>query len=475
MSCDYCGMESVSGTVYCHCGSAALPAPSQGTVPGQADSHSAQPSTIVADDHSPGADSGVSGWLALFCFVLTVVGPLLTIGGLSEEYQSTSLFFARYPGIIVVFVAEVALSAVVIGFGVYAGLKLTRIRPGAVRTAKRYLLTYLAYSLVIPPLLPLLVGLPPDVDGTLLADPAQSVVRPLFFVLIWYSYLQKSKRVRATFGRESQLASVFGGSPAKRTEGNEPGRTSTGLQAAEMSASAPTFHPTLPFAGRRRRASSLKLVGAAGVLIAVISIGYVLSRPGSRGGTGDAVTTQKGADTSIAARVETALTEGPIAFTSAEGQFSVVLPKYPQHSHDSHVMEAFGIAMTSDSYALETNDYGYNVTVGHYSMADGSPITRFDESGGLDGALTGILAFNNGSHLIRSTKSIVGAHQALDFLIEDSNQNPVMWIRGRLMMVMSPNAPVLYEVMMAGYQTENTTDASDEYERFLDSFKLLES
>jgi hypothetical protein len=83
-------------------------------------------------------------------------------------------------------------------FGIYAGVKLWRIRSGAVTTARIYLLCLLAYN-VGSLGLPFLLGLPSEYSQRLLMEAVPGFVPTMIGIAIWYSYLTQSRRVRATY------------------------------------------------------------------------------------------------------------------------------------------------------------------------------------------------------------------------------------------------------------------------------------
>lgn len=137
------------------------------------------------------APSEVGGWLLLFCVVLTFVLPISivypTIAALQSGLDVVGLVYA------LVYLAVAIFSFV-------SGLLLWRVRPNAVTTAKLFLLAQAAFALAL--YLKTLLGsgtITPDSAGTLAVG---TVVRPLLFALLWYSYLRKCKRVQATFSRD---------------------------------------------------------------------------------------------------------------------------------------------------------------------------------------------------------------------------------------------------------------------------------
>ncbi len=163
--------------------------------PGTIAEHAATGQAKRAQVSNP-ALKGVSGWLLLFCLGLTVFSPLITVFSLVGAYSDAP--FDRFPSLLTVTVIDTLLSAGLMAFSIYAGVALWRIRPGAVETAKKYLLCFLGYQ-VIAAILPFMAGLPSSANEAMTAEVAKNVVRSVFYVAIWYSYLNRSKRVKATY------------------------------------------------------------------------------------------------------------------------------------------------------------------------------------------------------------------------------------------------------------------------------------
>lgn len=140
----------------------------------------------------------VGGWLLLLCVGLTVVSPILVTIGIVRGYLGDSQHFDQFPRLRVVLLVDTALRIALTAYGVWVGLRLINVRPGAVRTAKRYFQVSLAY-LVVAALLPFVAGLPPEANPTLAIAVVQQTVPALIGVALWYAYLVRSKRVRATY------------------------------------------------------------------------------------------------------------------------------------------------------------------------------------------------------------------------------------------------------------------------------------
>jgi len=141
---------------------------------------------------------GVGGWLLLFCVGLTVIGPLVTLGSLTMSYNESSQYFDQFPGLLLITVIDTLLSLGLMAFSIYAGTGLWSIRPGAVHIAKRFLLCVLGYCAVAA-LLPFMAGLPSEAHEAMTAQIAKNMFRAVIYVAVWYSYLNRSKRVSATY------------------------------------------------------------------------------------------------------------------------------------------------------------------------------------------------------------------------------------------------------------------------------------
>jgi Protein of unknown function (DUF2569) len=133
-----------------------------------------------------------------FCFSLTVFSPLITIVMGVASYSVAFQLLDRFPGVMAVTVLDTFLSFGLMAFSVYAGVSLWRVKSGAVQTAKRYLLCLLAY-VVVSSILPLMAGIPFEANEGLILEIIKDASKKVFYVTIWYAYLNKSKRVRGTF------------------------------------------------------------------------------------------------------------------------------------------------------------------------------------------------------------------------------------------------------------------------------------
>ncbi|WP_149537333.1 DUF2569 family protein [Siccirubricoccus phaeus] len=142
---------------------------------------------------------GVGGWLLFLCLTLTVLMPLATLAANLTGWPAPAVL-EMFPRL------ELALWAVVCGeilvnlYAIVTGVGLWRVSPGALPRARRFLLALLGWRLAAPFLMAGLAGLPPEGTQALLLDGLKDTARTAVFVLLWWLYLKRSRRVAATYG-----------------------------------------------------------------------------------------------------------------------------------------------------------------------------------------------------------------------------------------------------------------------------------
>jgi len=141
---------------------------------------------------------GVGGWLLLLCCVLTIFSPLGTLANLIASYEESALYFDVFPGIKKVIYIDTFLSILLMIKSVRAGIALWSVKPGAVKTAKNYFLIFTGYCIVVF-FLPFTAGLPSEANDVMLLEGFFELIKSSVFFGIWYSYLNVSKRVKATY------------------------------------------------------------------------------------------------------------------------------------------------------------------------------------------------------------------------------------------------------------------------------------
>jgi hypothetical protein len=147
---------------------------------------------------------GVDGWLLLLCVSLTILGPLGTLVGLVRSYSEAAQHFDDFPRWAIVFVLDSVLTLGLMGFGIRAGLGLWRVRPNAVPTAKVYLMCAVVYSAVAA-ILPSFTDLPSEVSREMFHDGLKQGLKLTVVAAIWFIYLSRSRRVRATYADEYEV------------------------------------------------------------------------------------------------------------------------------------------------------------------------------------------------------------------------------------------------------------------------------
>ena len=127
----------------------------------------------------------VRGWLLVFCGLLLVWQPFnlaMTISGLVDELS------IRGAGLGVILLARLLAA----GLGISAGLALLQVKPGAVSIAKASLLFSAVVDIAVyaTPYSP--SNRPPG-DATII------LIASLLYYVAWFTYLLRSRRVRAIF------------------------------------------------------------------------------------------------------------------------------------------------------------------------------------------------------------------------------------------------------------------------------------
>jgi len=148
----------------------------------------------------PGASAGagVRGWLLVLCLMFTVIGPLICAGLMANTYSVFAPQFAGSGGVLAVVLVSLAVTAGSAAYGVYAGLRLWRIRAGAVATAKQALLVGLAAD-IVSTMIEVAAGRSQDAADRLLWQFTFNLVPSLIFFTLCFAYLNRSNRVGATY------------------------------------------------------------------------------------------------------------------------------------------------------------------------------------------------------------------------------------------------------------------------------------
>jgi hypothetical protein len=152
---------------------------------------------------------GVGGWLLFFIITLVFIGPTLHLANFIRSFAHNQELLAasrhRY-SLYQFYFVEASLGFTVYGYSIFVGIELWRIREGAVRRAKRLLLTLLAFRFLDFTMgLMWLILMTAERSRSLALSHylqgavPETLVRTAIYVGIWYFYLVKSERVRATY------------------------------------------------------------------------------------------------------------------------------------------------------------------------------------------------------------------------------------------------------------------------------------
>lgn len=150
---------------------------------------------------------GVGGWLALLITGMLWLGPLMVIGRTLDEFSTTE---REYPGLAqmpewssfktIEWVALLVFCAI----SIYGGLGLAKKRtPDAVSRAKLILWFYPISVIIKGMLIPVVMI---KGGGTYVAANIPPFIASLISVGIWTAYLNRSKRVRNTYGLTSSTS-----------------------------------------------------------------------------------------------------------------------------------------------------------------------------------------------------------------------------------------------------------------------------
>jgi hypothetical protein len=148
---------------------------------------------------------GVRGWLFVFCLMLTVAGPLISAWLIAYEFAEVAPSLADSAGLQAATFASIVLTACALAFGAYAGLRLWLIRPHAVATAKQALLLGLAVEIVTT-LIDAVAASTLHADDGLFQPFIIGIVPGLAFFTLCFAYLNRSRRVHATYPPDADLA-----------------------------------------------------------------------------------------------------------------------------------------------------------------------------------------------------------------------------------------------------------------------------
>jgi len=138
--------------------------------------------------------TNVGGWLLLFCLYIILVSPIvgiiLDINNF-KNIKEIKIDLSNNTN----FMNMLGIGFIDIGlliYGIYTGIALIKLRPRAVKIAKKYLLICLGIQILMITLIPQFI----------IVNPANLVKIALWrsiFIICWYFYFKRSVRVNLTY------------------------------------------------------------------------------------------------------------------------------------------------------------------------------------------------------------------------------------------------------------------------------------
>ena len=137
---------------------------------------------------------GVRGWLLFFVIIIVFISPIYA--GYEIKNLVELIADPKFPsGVLKNWMVAIACAAaLLVLYGVYAGVQLWSVKSGAVKTAK----TYLVVAAVLPWVI-CLIFLQFLTGPEIFKNMGGEVIGGMIFSGIWYWYLASSRRVKDTY------------------------------------------------------------------------------------------------------------------------------------------------------------------------------------------------------------------------------------------------------------------------------------
>ncbi len=145
---------------------------------------------------------GVKGWLLLLCLLLTIFDPLVVLISLFIVSEGARASYETNPPLFRLILISGVLRIGLAVFSMYAGLSLWRIAPKAVTTARHYLVGVVILSVLLL-ILPSVLRVSKASSEGFTPENLFNTVFTVIYVIIWYVYLSRSRRVRATYAHQN--------------------------------------------------------------------------------------------------------------------------------------------------------------------------------------------------------------------------------------------------------------------------------
>ena len=137
--------------------------------------------------------------MLLLVILLTFVAPILTLIGIAADMSTARRLDGQFQGLDTALEINAVVALLFAIYSAYAGWALWTLKSEAVTAAKEYLVAAVVASVAMPIVVLAIADLP---DHEFFAVSFDGIARALgtaFWAAIWYLYLQRSKRVRATY------------------------------------------------------------------------------------------------------------------------------------------------------------------------------------------------------------------------------------------------------------------------------------
>ncbi|MCI0561966.1 MAG: zinc ribbon domain-containing protein [Nitrososphaera sp.] len=213
MYCSQCGTRSYEIAKFCHvCGTpigiSSAPELQASTAVGRDSSVTIGPkkTSLVEPKIGENNSKGVKGWLLFLCISMIILGPLLTIGNLSTNYNAVAPFFKRFPGVHTATLIQIYGTIALLAFGVCAGVALWSRAKNAVALARKYFWTCITFWWLILFVTAFVANLPKEVTNEIIAEGMVQAIVGSLSAGLWLLYLSRSRRVFATYTNEVRPA-----------------------------------------------------------------------------------------------------------------------------------------------------------------------------------------------------------------------------------------------------------------------------
>jgi hypothetical protein len=149
---------------------------------------------------------GVRGWLLFLCLSMAILSPMTGLVSLMAVTNGLKPYFDQDPALFNLVLIEGICNICLFVYSMYAGFSLWRVAPNAVTSTKRYLVVLFHYSF-FSIFFPQLVGLSEKTLAEIYkANPIYNVM-VMLEAFVWYLYMRRSKRVKATYGEDGPAVS----------------------------------------------------------------------------------------------------------------------------------------------------------------------------------------------------------------------------------------------------------------------------